>query len=469
MNNHKLTRGSLLLCALFLATISVAQDHYRWAFKVDFDKVYDFTHSRAIIIDGFKKGFIDTTGQVVVPPQFNIIDAYAEGSASAGFLDTKDMSSTSGFIDAYGKFIITPQFEVTSPFQERIACVRLKEIWGYINPQGKFIIPPRFQGAHSFSEGLAAVRIEEKWGLIDRKGKFVVPAKYDEILGFSDGLCGVKSGGKWGYIDRTGKFIIALQYEAARSFVDGLARVRVNGKFGFISKKNKFVIRPQFENLYNFSHQLARAERNGKWGFIDQTGKFVIPAEYEYAGDFSEQLACIKQAGKWGFISTTGAVLIQPQFDQAYSFREGLARVQQNQEWGFIRYVVPAKQEVIKDIPNAKPSLVTKRNIKAGKFIPVKAKQIVIKIYDHKKVDGDIVSLNYNGVWILKNYQLTGTPYEIPLEINSKIEKNYLLLYAENLGEKPPNTLAIWIDDGVEKQKVILDSDMKTCDILYFQ
>jgi hypothetical protein len=85
-----------------------------------------------------------------------------------------------------------------------------------------------------------------------------------------------------------------------------------------------------------------------------------------------------------------------------------------------------------------------------------------------KKIDGDIISLNYNGRWILRNFILKGVYYDLPLYVSEDSSKNYLLLYANNLGKEPPNTVAIVVDDGIEQQKVVLNSDLNQCDIIYF-
>ena len=45
---------------------------------------------------------------------------------------------------------------------------------------------------------------------------------------------------------------------------------------------------------------------------------------------------------------------------------------------------------------------------------------------------------------------------------------NYLILFAENLGLRPPNTAAILVNDGKTDRFFRLSSDMKVCSSLNF-
>lgn len=110
-----------------------------------------------------------------------------------------------------------------------------------------------------------------------------------------------------------------------------------------------------------------------------------------------------------------------------------------------------------------------KVNKKGVKTVKVRSPFITIEVYDHKKNDGDIISLNYNGNWILENYQIDKEKHTVDVQIEENISgRNYLILYAHNLGSVPPNTAAVIIDDGHKRQRYVLNSDLKQSDILYF-
>ncbi len=99
------------------------------------------------------------------------------------------------------------------------------------------------------------------------------------------------------------------------------------------------------------------------------------------------------------------------------------------------------------------------RKIITTKEVTVRQPEVILQFWDDRKEDGDIISLNLNGEWILRKYIVKKTKGEIVLDL---IEgDNYLILHAENLGELPPNTAAISvIENGVETATLILNSDM---------
>ncbi len=110
------------------------------------------------------------------------------------------------------------------------------------------------------------------------------------------------------------------------------------------------------------------------------------------------------------------------------------------------------------------------RKVEKGKIIQVDSNYLSITVYDHQKDDGDIISLNYNGNWILQKYEIQHEAHQVDvfLDTNEKAP-NYLILYAHNLGETPPNTVAVVVDDGIRRQRFILNADMHTSDVIYFE
>ncbi len=110
------------------------------------------------------------------------------------------------------------------------------------------------------------------------------------------------------------------------------------------------------------------------------------------------------------------------------------------------------------------------RKVDKGKTIEVKSTILSVTVYDHKKDDGDIISLNYNGYWLLEKHRIENEEHQIDVVLSEDDKNpNYVLLYAHNLGQYPPNTVALIIDDGHTKQRVVLNSDMNVCDVIYFK
>lgn len=103
------------------------------------------------------------------------------------------------------------------------------------------------------------------------------------------------------------------------------------------------------------------------------------------------------------------------------------------------------------------------RKITYVKELAFKNEKIKISVWDHGRQDGDIVSIYLNGFTVISKHLLTYSkkPIEITLDPS---KKNDLFLYAHNLGEYAPNTVAIEISDGKTSENIILNSDLKSCE-----
>ena len=102
---------------------------------------------------------------------------------------------------------------------------------------------------------------------------------------------------------------------------------------------------------------------------------------------------------------------------------------------------------------------------KSEKVFKVSQPKIKIEVWDYKEIDGDIISLYFNGEKILDYYTLSGNKKIIELEIQPD-KNNFLILYAHNLGSKPPNTASIAIIEGDKRLYTLLNSDLNESDVI---
>lgn len=137
----------------------------------------------------------------------------------------------------------------------------------------------------------------------------------------------------------------------------------------------------------------------------------------------------------------------------------------------FFKVIYPKKIEKIELVEPthtivALPKTIENRAVKiADHKIRTGNKKMTIEIYDHMIEDGDIVSLQFNDEWVLKNHPLKKKKYKLELTLNTT-GKNYLLLHAENEGSRPPNTMAVDYDYFGSKKRFILESDMNTSELI---
>ena len=114
----------------------------------------------------------------------------------------------------------------------------------------------------------------------------------------------------------------------------------------------------------------------------------------------------------------------------------------------------------------ALPKVVKGRSVVAAtRTIKSDTSIVEFQMYDHKIVDKDVVSLSYNGEWIVEKFQITEKPYHFKLKLNEE-GKNFLLLHADDMGRQPPATIALSYKFKGKKELIILNSDTKKSEVI---
>ena len=99
------------------------------------------------------------------------------------------------------------------------------------------------------------------------------------------------------------------------------------------------------------------------------------------------------------------------------------------------------------------PLVIQERKIQDEKVFEIESRYVIVNIWDDEKIDGDTLSINFNGKWILKDYHLIKEKKTLLLPLK-KNQENEIIFHAENLGRQPPNTAAVQLeyDTGIKKE-----------------
>lgn len=138
----------------------------------------------------------------------------------------------------------------------------------------------------------------------------------------------------------------------------------------------------------------------------------------------------------------------------------------------FYQVIYPRKLKSSKIIRSFDPEIeqlpaeVKDRSIRtADRIITVDSNIVEMKFFDHLIQDGDVVSISFNGDWILEKYSLEEKPATLTFELN-KEGKNYILLHADSVGHRPPNTLGIKYTYKGKEEKILLESDLRSSELI---
>jgi WG repeat protein len=138
------------------------------------DSVTDFSEGLAAVSgprDEDPFNYIDHTGKVIIRTPFLGARPFSEGLAQVHIEPEPKSARGYGFIDSTGQVVISPQFDaVGDKFSDGLVQALVKGKWGYIDQTGKMVIAPQFDKADDFSEGIALVKVAGDYGFVGKDG-----------------------------------------------------------------------------------------------------------------------------------------------------------------------------------------------------------------------------------------------------------------------------------------------------------
>lgn len=202
----------------------------QWVIPAQYDHASNFRSGLAKVYNAPDDYYINPQGKTVYPPLFDewLYDP-GDGTCIAFKKDDKY-----GFADSTGRIIIQPQYRMAYSFSEGLAYVEdIQGGTGFINMNGEYVIPPvyQFNGPTYCKESRIIVNNSGHEGFMDKNGKKITPIQYDYVNSFENGFARVAYKDEarmksiyieyaYGYINRDGKEIIPCLYEELRYLPD---------------------------------------------------------------------------------------------------------------------------------------------------------------------------------------------------------------------------------------------------------
>lgn len=101
--------------------------------------------------------------------------------------------------------------------------------------------------------------------------------------------------------------------------------------------------------------------------------------------------------------------------------------------------------------------------------LPVSVKHIQIDLYDNAIVDGDTISILYNGKMMVARQQLSEKPITVEWDLDLTASGHEIILMAENLGSIPPNTALIVVRAGDKRYELRASASLQENAVLVFE
>ncbi|MEI7586276.1 LamG-like jellyroll fold domain-containing protein [Runella sp.] len=141
--------------------------------------------------------------------------------------------------------------------------------------------------------------------------------------------------------------------------------------------------------------------------------------------------------------------------DDIYFFKRALTLDELNKVKQGWRPTLPEKDPLPPPTP---PSIKGRASVIKGDPLTVKVDSVTIEYFDRDKVDNDTISVYLNGVLVVEKQCVSKVKKRVTAHLDRK-KDNYLSVFAENVGDVPPNTATIQIYAGTERYNVDINSD----------
>ena len=278
------------------------------------------------------------------------VHAFSEGLAQASSCGGNNV----GFIDSTGNFVIPAAYSQAGDFSEGLASVSINGLWGFINTSGKWAVQPKFNGVKDFHDNLALVVTSiNTVGFIDQDGKIQMQIGYEGhnwATDFSENLTSfpidvaakksrpnvIKLLKPGVFINKVIKNIIlgpgaclnaSSATPAAISMTIGSdGKIKIYGKYTYVGAFNGGLA---FANLSTCGGKILWS------GFIDPAGNRKITVAGKFQSDgFVNGIAVLDDVSgnstvsctdKFGLMSPQGKWIIKPSFTYLSDFSGGLA------------------------------------------------------------------------------------------------------------------------------------------------
>ena len=112
---------------------------------------------------------------------------------------------------------------------------------------------------------------------------------------------------------------------------------------------------------------------------------------------------------------------------------------------------------------------IEKRFTKSDQSFYFETDSLLLTLYDNGEVDGDTVTVLMNGNIIFSKVGLTTKANSKTIYIASNMDSVKLVMYAESLGEIPPNSGLMVVTDGKKQYDVRFSADLKTNAAIVFR
>lgn len=161
-----------------------------------------------------------------------------------------------GYLDTSGQWSVPPQFAETLLFSEQVAAFRNSSTWGLINSKGTVLSESKWDEIKPYSNGIAVASLGGAYYLLNNTGEVVNPLGFDKVCRIKEGYFLVEKDHKKGLLDQRGNMLLPLEFD----------HLQVEQKDFIIADKGGSMgaIRENGDIIFPFEYQQIQADWIGQ-------------------------------------------------------------------------------------------------------------------------------------------------------------------------------------------------------------
>ena len=198
-----------------------------------FEEVGEFLEGLAAVHNGSKIGFINTMGELVIP-----YGPFAEvGCFNNGFCNAWTSTGRAGLIDTTGEWVVPPEYDSIRDENGYYVLIN-NDLYGFWIPEDDVTVKPKYAYFIKINDAIGIVLDNQNLNyLFDATEGRIISESFYSLKTSTENLMPAQEnrGDLWGFIDYSGQWVIQPQFEDAWSFYEGLAPVMLEGKWGYIA------------------------------------------------------------------------------------------------------------------------------------------------------------------------------------------------------------------------------------------
>lgn len=277
--------------------------------KVELTEIAQEDIKYYLIRDGQNYGVIDREGNIIIEPQYFLIDIpnptidkfvcyLSKGGSKVVNASNEEVLTEYNNIQA----ISINQITSNVPFEKTVLRYEENGVYGLIDFSGKKITNAIYEDITNleFKEGYLKVKKNGLTGIIDINGRKILDCEYDDIIadGYYDSETNYSNAGfvlriktdegyRFGYANTDGKVILQTIYNEINRITDinnkdGVYIIPAyNGRYGLV-KNGKQIIENEYQNVeYNPLNKVVIITKGQANGVSSLDGKTIVPIDYD--------------------------------------------------------------------------------------------------------------------------------------------------------------------------------------------